>query len=209
LARPDAASPVVAFGVAAPVAMPRGWRRAGLLRPGEDVLTPEGPDRVLWVSPPHRLPLVEVAPGVAVTPGTLVPIEAPGGWRLVGSDAVLCPAGALGAPQEADGDAVAVLLARHALIGIGGAWCGSFRPTPPALAALTQAARRSLRALHPRALHAVGQAGYRPALPVIDGRERAWLAALSARGSGRAGRSAAPEAGSRPSSEAASAPRCR
>jgi hypothetical protein len=194
-----AGNAVAALGVAVAVAVPGGWRRAGLLRPGDLVLTQDGAEPVVWVNAPLRLSLVEVAPGVAVTAGTLVPLDVSGGWGLVGCDRVLCPAGALGAPSLGDGDCVAVLLARHAGIRVGGAWCGSFRPTPPALAALPPGARRSLRALHPRALHAAGQAGYLPALPVIDARERAWLAALTARGSDHADRTAAREAGSRPS----------
>jgi hypothetical protein len=204
---------VAACAADAPVATPAGPVAAGRLRAGDLVLTDGGgAERILWTSPPLRAAVVEVAPGAAVTGATLVRLGADREGRLFGRGAVLCRAGDLGGPgalPRDESDCVAILLARHALIRVGAAWCGAFLPEPAALAGLPAPVRRSLRARHPRVLHAGGQAAYLPDAPVIDARERALIALLSARGSGRAGRTAAPEAGSPPSSEAASAPRCR
>jgi hypothetical protein len=113
---------------------------------------------------------------------------------LFGGGGVLCPAGASDV-QARWATCVAILLPRHALIHVGRAWCGAFRPDPAALAALPAGARASLRAQHPRMLHVGGQAAYMPDLPVIGARERALRALVTARGSDRADRTSGREAG--------------
>lgn len=177
---------VAAYASDAFVATPKGARPAGTLRSGDLVTTRDGgAEPVIWHSAPMRLPVVRVAPaGPVTTPDSLILRQDASGGLLFGEAEVLARAGDLAPSRMEMTMCVAILLRGHGLLRIGGAWVGSFQPSPASLAALSADQRRALRRAHPRAAQLSGQAGYLIDRPILDrcGVETLRAACLNARG---------------------------
>lgn len=174
------------FAAGTRIAVPGGWRPVEALRPGDLVVTPDGPRPVLWTAC-RRVEAAELA-----ARPELRPIRLRAGYYGLTRDLVVSAQHAMAvngrlirARHLAEYGAGArlalglrriryhhLLLPAHALVLAEGAWSESFHPGPEAVRALTPADRALLR----RALGAApGEdlaARHGPrCLPLLSGRE--------------------------------------